>query len=743
MKKLFTMTVIIFFIASQGWAQYTSNDQIISIDEDNVATIDINDTNFPFTGTPNAGIKRIRIVSSSIPGGTLSPNSGEHNFGGTITYTPTANANNTTMGAAPTFSFQVSRIWAGANWSPTYTYTISVNPVNDPPTITLASDQTIDEDVTAPQTVSGFATGMAPGGGSDESSQTLTINCSADNTSLFSVQPAINVATGDLTYTLAADKSGTTTVTVTITDSGGESTQETFTITVNPINDAPVLVNHSGITIDENAVNQPISRSVLLTTDVDNTPDQITYTISQPSHGVIRNNGVIQSTFTQEDIDNGLLTYSHDGTNVSGSTTDNFQVTAISDGNLSVSGLPVTITITINSVNDAPVLDNTETTSLTYITKGANLPVTGSTEANDEEEAITSATMRIASGYQNGADELSLSTPGLPVGTSAVWDATTATLSVTRTSGGSTFTSSEMTTIITHLQYSNSFTPPSNAMRTISITVTDDNSSSSASVSRDINVPYIINVPSDYPTITEAIDASIDDAIIKVAAGTYLENINFNGKKIQIIGDTIHPSNVIIKGTLGGGSVVTFSGGENAGTQLSGFRIINGEGTLVNPKGPYSPYAYYGGGIYCTDASPLLSHLIVENNNVKKHGYTGGSGGGIFLKNSSAILRDIIVRYNTVEVYRGGGMSIDDCKNLRIHNLNVNNNTSGYYGGGIAARNSSIKFTGSCRVQNNKVTGPNQQVGSGLFLIYIKETGTGVTTSGNTGAGQIYKFNTP
>ncbi len=44
----------------------------------------------------------------------------------------------------------------------------------------------------------------------------------------------------------------------------------------------------------------------------------------------------------------------------------------------------------------------------------------------------------------------------------------------------------------------------------------------------------IINVPDDYPTIQEGIDASSDGDTVLVQPGTYLENINFNGHSIVV-----------------------------------------------------------------------------------------------------------------------------------------------------------------------------------------------------------------
>ena len=78
-----------------------------------------------------------------------------------------------------------------------------------------------------------------PGGGADEAAQTFTYTVTDDNNALFAAGPAID-ANGELTYTLTAEASGSATVTVFVTDSGGTAfggddtaAAQTFTITVN------------------------------------------------------------------------------------------------------------------------------------------------------------------------------------------------------------------------------------------------------------------------------------------------------------------------------------------------------------------------------------------------------------------------------------------------------------------------------------------------------------------------------
>ena len=89
-----------------------------------------------------------------------------------------------------------------------------------------------------------WATAISPG---PNETDALTFNVSNDDNALFSVQPAV-AANGTLTYTLAANQFGSTTVSVSLTDDGSTpgvpgddltTAVQTFTITVTPVNVAP------------------------------------------------------------------------------------------------------------------------------------------------------------------------------------------------------------------------------------------------------------------------------------------------------------------------------------------------------------------------------------------------------------------------------------------------------------------------------------------------------------------------
>src|SRR4030095_2491047 len=99
------------------------------------------------------------------------------------------------------------------------TFTITVNPVNDVPSFTKGSDQTVALNA-GPQTVANWATNISAGP-SNESGQTLTFQVVGNsNSALFSAGPSIS-SNGTLTYTPATNVSGFAAITVNLKDNGG------------------------------------------------------------------------------------------------------------------------------------------------------------------------------------------------------------------------------------------------------------------------------------------------------------------------------------------------------------------------------------------------------------------------------------------------------------------------------------------------------------------------------------------
>ncbi len=157
---------------------------------------------------------------------------------GTLTFTPAANAN-----GSATVTLNLSDNGGGGNMSAPQSFTINVTAVNDAPSFTKGTDQTVSED-SAAVTVTNWATPISAGP-ADESGQTVTFSASNTNNALFSAQPAVS-SNGTLTFTPAANANGSATVTLTLSDNGGiangganTSASQNFTITVTAVNDAP------------------------------------------------------------------------------------------------------------------------------------------------------------------------------------------------------------------------------------------------------------------------------------------------------------------------------------------------------------------------------------------------------------------------------------------------------------------------------------------------------------------------
>ena len=177
-----------------------------------------------------------------------------------------------------------------------------------------------------------------------------------------------------------------------------------------------------------------------------------------------------------------------------------------------------------------------------------------------------------------------------------------------------------------------------------------------------------------FATIQLGINFSAGADTVLVKPGTYVENINFNGKLITLgslfltTQDTTHISSTIIDGDSTE-SVVTFDNGEDSTAVLCGFTITNGLGGGTLPD-------YYGGGITCKNLSnPILENLIIKSNYSVR-------GAGICCGGSSPILQNMIIIGNSSEY--GGGIYCYIDANPILQNVTISGNTASTgCGGGI------------------------------------------------------------
>ena len=148
----------------------------------------------------------------------------------------------------------------GSDTSGAVSVQITVTGVNDAPTWSDAGDPAAVLEDAGAQTIAGWASAI-DAGAPDESGQVLTFDLDSNsNPGLFSVAPAIDAATGDLTFTPAADANGGADLAFTLSDDGGTanggvdtSTTHTLSITVTPVNDEPTFTAGADVTVAQDS----------------------------------------------------------------------------------------------------------------------------------------------------------------------------------------------------------------------------------------------------------------------------------------------------------------------------------------------------------------------------------------------------------------------------------------------------------------------------------------------------------
>jgi VCBS repeat-containing protein len=244
---------------------------------------------------------------------------------GSFTYTPDADFHGT-----DSFTYEVSDGHGGSDQA---TVTITVDPVNDAP-VAQADAFTTDEDVAL---TGNMLADNGAGADADVDGDALTVNTTPVS------GPAngtlVLAADGSFTYTPDADFHGTDSFTYEVADGHGGSDQATVTITVDPVNDAPVAQADAFTTAEDTALNGNVLGDNGAGADADPDGDALTVDttpVSGPANGTLVLAADRSFTYTPDADFHGTDSFTYE----------------VSDGNGGTD--QATVTITVDPVADMP-----------------------------------------------------------------------------------------------------------------------------------------------------------------------------------------------------------------------------------------------------------------------------------------------------------------------------------------------------------------------------------------------------
>jgi len=325
----FTYQPDLGFIGVDSFTYSISNEQgltataQVTLSENGVNTFpEANDDQYTLDEDSSASLLDVLANDTDADGDTISISNIENTAGeativaGKIQFTPPANFSGEIV-LTYTITDGYSTGNEGIN-DRTASVTITVTPVNDAPTAN-ADSATMSEDAPA-LLVNVLAND------SDIDGDTLVITAATAD------RGSASVVDNKIQYTPAPNTNGTAIINYTISDGNGGTATTNLTITIIPVNDAPIA-NADSATIDEDAA--PILINVLANdSDVDG--DSLTISAASADIGSVSVVGN-QIQYTPAADDNSLATVTY----------------TVSDSNGGAS--TATLTITITPVNDAPI----------------------------------------------------------------------------------------------------------------------------------------------------------------------------------------------------------------------------------------------------------------------------------------------------------------------------------------------------------------------------------------------------
>lgn len=218
---------------------------------------------------------------------------------------------------------------------------IAVAEVGNPPVLSAIEDQGIDEDPLSPLEID-FTVSDQETAASDLVIEVTSANPNIVESASIGVLGTTENRT--LTLTPLADAFGLSHITVKVTDADNRSTQTVFTLIVNPVNDPPVLqVDDPAVSMAEDSVlNVPFQ--IL---DIETSLAELVVQVTSSNQGLVPNaNLVITGEGTVRNLEITPVPNGFGSVTLTLSVSDGSSVTSRS------------VEVTVNAVNDPPVISN-------------------------------------------------------------------------------------------------------------------------------------------------------------------------------------------------------------------------------------------------------------------------------------------------------------------------------------------------------------------------------------------------
>jgi VCBS repeat-containing protein len=289
-----------------------------------------------------------------------------------------------------------------------------------------------------------------------------------------------------------------------VASDGNLTDTESVTVIVTGVNDSPNIATNNKITVlDGNNNSVTITSGYLNEGDPDDSGADLTYTVTAtPLNGDLKLNGAIlgtNGTFTQQDILNSKVTYTHNGT---GTANDSFQFSLADGGEDGATAATGTFTIQYGPLLTIPA-DITYTED--FVDENAAedhlLAIAPTITLSDRDNTtLSSATIKISAGKTTG-DYLGFTNNGVDQGNiSGNYSSSSGILSLTST--GATATVEQWQSALRAVTFKTTNENPTESFTTRTIVWKTDDGTYLGGDGNEVSNTVTVTPTNDSPTIT-------------------------------------------------------------------------------------------------------------------------------------------------------------------------------------------------------------------------------------------------